>query len=1409
LKSLPFLKYLSVVMVISLIIPIALPLTTTSALTGSSSVLGSSSASAYVSPVLLEDDFWKYGSYVEDPAFLSFESPVSEGADFFVVNENTELGRVMIVLEKGLTPTILRGKVRGLLGVLPTHLYNVVLAVISRDDLRELVSTRGVLAILPDVRIDALINKEIQSMREYEEVAQELGNDYQVAETGGSYHYTLNITRSIDVWLNYNVRGEDIKLAIIDTGVDYGSPGLGLNAIARDEYGLPMIFDASSLGLVLTPVVAQEVGDGYIYVNASELYVFHPPYYVYKWTDQLYVRVSGCRSYTGWLPFPSESKWYVGNISRYGDVKFGLMIQYMTASVGGVSTTIIYTIPVIVVDSDGDGFYDTLYADTTTALYLLRLALSPSPCSVTIPNAPVAPDYSFADEEPITYGNEVISRDLNGDSIPDYSVGALAGYLYDAVYAVFLEKIDWLDENVPILPPLYGYNTVEVVGGGLPEVWSGEPVAMIWPGLDPYGNYVVIEYDYNSHGTFCANTAAGRDYYAQTGYGVRSIAGQAPETKIAASPALYYGTVAVSVYFFSGFDLVTPYGVGSTYVWPALLTNPWIAFEGWNWSWEYLGEHQVDITSNSYGISGWALWGWASGMDPESAVFDYTTITSGTAHFIAVGNGGPGWGTTSAPASSTLAIGVGAATEFTYRPIYGYYWPGSSRQVISWSNRGPTELGVVKPDVVAVGAFAWGIGRTWEALGSRTLDGVLVHALFSGTSQATPMAAGVGALVASAYKSVSGSRMPPYLLKTILMNTAQDMGFDELSQGAGFVDAYKAVTAVMDPSFPRVYSPNILNDLISEMGGSYASFTYGGSLGGVWYEPKIFIPSVRSGSRVIRQLVVEGTGSYKIYPVRLQSTGYVGLCNITTWILDPAYITSCSGEDITFNVDAATRYGHLIIDMDVLKEYDFFEIELVFPFNYFESGGRTGTFNVRIPTTILELAYWIDVGADGVFSWSETARMYYDIRRANAVRIQVGDLEGQIEEIENLARVYMGVDPAQLPRYLIVRIGVSGATFRGILPIKARVVGYKYVPWNDLTIIPSRFTSSGLARVNVLVKGPARPGFYSGYVVVEETTRAHKSLVPVSFFVPIELRSPSSYVLSPYTEGRQYRNTYLRGAFDYTWRYESGDWRVFKVYVPPTFKNLWALGVRVTWPTHEEPTYASNLDVHLYGPYTYYMVEEETNVVYQYSVSGVQLAAELSRDPRGGGSYNPTRFWDSVGPGESLIISPITSTGVYRVVVRNIQFSGASYEEPFTLELIPMTLSIKYSYSPTSRVGLAEVTITGLNELFPEEVLVIGEGIVKPVGRTTYYYIPDLVEYGIILEVSPPVISDNTYKFNVTMSFSPTVSRGRYIIPLSATMPFPVTTAGWVDSGTPTVYFDWYEVPIYLKFTLSYNRIIG
>ena len=47
------------------------------------------------------------------------------------------------------------------------------------------------------------------------------------------------------------------------------------------------------------------------------------------------------------------------------------------------------------------------------------------------------------------------------------------------------------------------------------------------------------------------------------------------------------------------------------------------------------------------------------------------------------------------------------------------------------------------------------------------------------------------------------------------------------------------------------------------------------------------------------------------------------------------------------------------------------------------------------------------------------------------------------------------------------------------------------------------------------------------------------------------------------------------------------------------------------------------------------------------------------------------------------------------------------------------------------------------------------------------------------------------------------MSKGDYVIPLDATMPFPVTTVGWIDGGVNKYYFKWYEIPIYLRFTLK------
>jgi hypothetical protein len=162
------------------------------------------------------------------------------------------------------------------------------------------------------------------------------------------------------------------------------------------------------------------------------------------------------------------------------------------------------------------------------------------------------------------------------------------------------------------------------------------------------------------------------------------------------------------------------------------------------------------------------------------------------------------------PASQPGVISVGASTTFRsyaqvgeagLADVGGTGWV--SDNISSLSSGGFTEQGR-GIDIVAPGDLDWAICTADAKIAPDCVDdngkpsGVT---LSGGTSEAGPLVAGVAALVIQAYRDTHGGATPsPSLVGHLITSTADDLGIAGFEQGAGRVDAYRAVQAARSVS---------------------------------------------------------------------------------------------------------------------------------------------------------------------------------------------------------------------------------------------------------------------------------------------------------------------------------------------------------------------------------------------------------------------------------------------------------------------------------------------------------------------------------------------------------------------------------------------------------------------------------
>ncbi len=149
---------------------------------------------------------------------------------------------------------------------------------------------------------------------------------------------------------------------------------------------------------------------------------------------------------------------------------------------------------------------------------------------------------------------------------------------------------------------------------------------------------------------------------------------------------------------------------------------------------------------------------------------------------VAAGNSGPEPGTINSPGIHPRLLTVGAAEKNTGK---------SSARVAAFSSRGPAPGGVAKPDVVAPGVNITALRSPASFLDKhqKSFRVGKHYFILSGTSMATPVCAGVAALLMQ-----KNPALTPQQVKELLCSTAVPLsGYKENEQGGGMVKASRAL----------------------------------------------------------------------------------------------------------------------------------------------------------------------------------------------------------------------------------------------------------------------------------------------------------------------------------------------------------------------------------------------------------------------------------------------------------------------------------------------------------------------------------------------------------------------------------------------------------------------------------------
>jgi hypothetical protein len=1052
--------------------------------------------------------------------------------------------------------------------------------------------------------------------------------------------------------IKYNYTGNGIKIAIVDTGVDFSNPDLQ-DSLARDENNHPIMLDADGQGLVITNATFAANIDKYgvlsnvtkpVIEKINKSLTKNVTSNVYLTKDGAFLNLKQKGKGTPVLIynsfFPSSGLAPIFNGTVLDDYKIGKNKHDYIKSASGIyhfgmmyqgamqgPFTSVQTVPILVVDSQSPGIYDTIIPDLSTSWqdytkFDLKKGQKPNF------------DFDFTDEKPIKIGegNEFLVYDSNKDGKLDYSAGTVGAQIVD-VNGVILHKKSNVDKflkatNGTLLPP-----------------------------MDQQGNFFGVMTDFVGHGTGAAASIASKgkeQYNIYNNTKKYTLPGVAPNAKIVPVKALWFGD--------------TVYG----WLWASGIDNK-------NNTWKFSDKPRVDIISNSWGISNFPSLKTSPGSDILSLIVNVLSTPqsvdpkySGVTIISSAGNAGHGYGTMGLPNAAPFGITVGATTNNVYvgygafkgQPRFGNT-TDHANNLIDFSSRGPSIIGDPKPDLVNIGAYGFVPSNVIKAKKDSKLES---FSMFGGTSMAAPLVAGSTAVLMESLK-IKNQDYDSFMIKNILMSTATDMYNDPFAQGSGLVNAYKATQFINGENGIFIVYNNstyqnikeILDAPMLNLNSTFLGFNVFKLPDKTHQQTSWFAGRLLPGEKSSTTFTIENPGNMSLtVQIVPQKIGMIGKyeTNSTTkpQLKDALYNKTNVFRPDYIKLDDVRQHNSLSSfyersESPIPKDAELMVANLNFAFSDFMNKTEK-LYAADTKIASLYLYDWNDKNKDESVSSDELSLVNRGGTWGTVQELRISDPVSKFENTP-LAGIY------PVPTRYSYWLGDTKKNSTEMNYVLSTSY-YKKENWQDIWLDNNMITippySNGKITATVTVPSDAKPGLYQGFI--QFIGNNHTANAPVSFAVVSEITKDKLTVIS----GEQnsdvlYGNGYVKGAFDMVNRYNAGDWRQY--YFDVKDNSIDTAAINISWQDQDTN-------------FSAFMLDPKGRIIQSNVPSGAfgQLLDWPTSDWLGtttfseGGGFYPVKNKDATS---TLLYAPINQTGTYTLLLHSTLFGGQSTTEPFTV----------------------------------------------------------------------------------------------------------------------------------------------